>query len=343
MAGSNAALDAFNKKMAENNLHGQWLADAALEAAGDGPTPAGVPYLWPYDEVHAHLIEACDVLPETFTARRHLSFSNPGLERGTSHTLHMGVQLIRPGETAWSHRHTIDALRFVIEGDPALHTVVDGEICPMQDYDLIRTPNGCWHDHTNGSGHDVSWIDIVDSPILGALNQGFYETLGEARQPARNEPSIGTGARMRPVWEEADGAPPRASYRYGWADTYARLKDMAHMAGSPFDGIAMEYINPETGGPTFDRYTCWAQMLRPGEETRRHRHTSSALYFVIDGEGSTVVGDTELAWKKHDSFVVPNWSWHRHINRSPGDEALLFSVNDAPILRAANLYREQAE
>jgi gentisate 1,2-dioxygenase len=84
-------------------------------------------------------------------------------------------------------------------------------------------------------------------------------------------------------------------------------------------------------------------MLRPGERTKKHRHTSSAMYFVVRGEGKTVVGDKTLAWKRHDSFVVPNWAWHEHANNSTSDDAILFSVNDIPILNAFGLYREEPE
>jgi gentisate 1,2-dioxygenase len=40
---------------------------------------------------------------------------------------------------------------------------------------------------------------------------------------------------------------------------------------------------------------------------------------------------------------VPNWAWHEHANRSKTDEAILFSVNDTPIVCAFNLYREEPE
>ena len=84
-------------------------------------------------------------------------------------------------------------------------------------------------------------------------------------------------------------------------------------------------------------------MLRPGERTKRHRHTSSAMYFVVRGEGTTMVGEQALEWKQHDSFVIPNWAWHEHVNRSKSDEAILFSVNDIPVLNAFGLYREEPE
>src|SRR6266540_4830884 len=99
------------------------------------PRPRGDAYLWPWKMVYDKLIEACDVLEESFTARRSVLFGNPGLnDNATTHTLLMGIQMIKPGEIAWAHRHTLAAIRFVIKGDGKVYTVVDGEKCPMEPY-----------------------------------------------------------------------------------------------------------------------------------------------------------------------------------------------------------------
>jgi gentisate 1,2-dioxygenase len=50
-----------------------------------------------------------------------------------------------------------------------------------------------------------------------------------------------------------------------------------------------------------------------------------------------------LEWNKYDSFAVPNWAWHEHVNRSKTEEAVLFSVNDTPIVGAFGHYREEPE
>ena len=99
--------------------------------------------------------------------------------------------------------------------------------------------------------------------------------------------------------------------------------------------------HPITGGPTLPTIDCFAQLLRPGEQTQRHRHTSSAVYYVVEGQGTTQVGDQRLHWSTGDSFVIPNWMWHQHINRSPSTEAVLFSATDAPLLTALGMYREE--
>jgi 1-hydroxy-2-naphthoate dioxygenase len=118
---------------------------------------------------------------------------------------------------------------------------------------------------------------------------------------------------------------------------------LADSPGSLYDGVALEYVNPITGGPTLATLSCWIQLLRPGERTKKHRHTSSAVYFVVGGNGTTTVNDKVMDWTKHDSFAVPNWAWHEHANRSKTEEAILFSVNDTPIVRAFDLYREEPE
>jgi gentisate 1,2-dioxygenase len=80
---------------------------------------------------------------------------------------------------------------------------------------------------------------------------------------------------------------------------------------------------------------------RGGHSEHHHGHTSGAVYFVIQGEGETTAGDKSFPWSRGDGFVVPNWCPHRHRNVGR-DEALLFSVSDAPLLKAARLYREEA-
>ena len=56
-----------------------------------------------------------------------------------------------------------------------------------------------------------------------------------------------------------------------------------------------------------------------------------------------MAGDKAMNWTKNDCFVVPNWAWHEHVNRSKTKEALLFLVNDTPIVSAFGHYREEPE
>jgi len=340
------SLQQLDDEVKQLNMSRQWLYEGLFTACIGGPRPRGDAYIWPWEMVHEKLVEACDVLEESFTARRSLLFNNPGLPMGgTTHTLLMGIQMIKPGEIAWAHRHTLAAIRFIIRGDGKVYTVVDGEKCPMEPYDLILTPQWTWHDHRNPTNETAIWVDALDVPFLLGLNQPFYEPYpGNNVQTIREKQSEHLQQRagaVRPTWENTKKE--NIPMRYPWKDIEPQLRALADSPGSPYDGVALEYVNPVTGGHTLRTLSCWIQLLRPGEHTKKHRHTSSAAYFVVGGEGATIVGDKTLEWNKHDCFAVPNWSWHEHVNRSNSQEAILFSVNDIPIVEAFNLYREEPE
>jgi 1-hydroxy-2-naphthoate dioxygenase len=340
------SLEQFDEELKQIYITGQWQYEGLLAACIGGPKPRGEAYLWPWKMVGEKLAEACNVLEESVTARRSLLFNNPGVPMGgTTHTLLMGIQMIKAGEIAWAHRHTLAAVRFVAKGDGKVFTVVNGEKCPMEPNDLILTPQWTWHDHQNPTKETAMWVDVLDVPFMLGLNQPFYEPYpGDKVQAVRGKPSDSVQRRtglVRPAWENSQKE--NLPLRYAWNDIEPQLRALADQPGSPYDGVALEYVNPMTGGPTLPTLSCWIQLLRPGDHTKKHRHTSSAVYFVAGGEGTTIVGDKALEWTKNDCFAVPNWAWHEHVNRSKSEEALLFSVNDSPIVSAFGHYREEPE
>ena len=342
----------FHRALARSFMRGQWQNEASRQSGQGGveeatkgvygPKPGGQPYLWPWSLVRGFLNQSREAVPKSFTSRRSLLFNNPGLAKGTTATINMGVQLIKPGELAWAHRHSIGALRFVIEGDRSLFTVVNGEKCAMEPNDLVLTPAWTWHDHHNPSAGEGIWLDVLDGPVVNALNQTFFETYGEEQQPLAN--SAGAGLTMLAAPENVLPPPGQgARMHFPWREVEARLREAVRGPGSPYDGVVLEYSDPETGGPALPSLSCQAQMLRPGEKTRSHRHTSSAVYHVVRGHGRTIVGDTVLEWGPRDCFAIPNWAWHEHANLSDTSDAVLFSVNDIPLLRFLGLYREEPE
>jgi gentisate 1,2-dioxygenase len=138
-------------------------------------------------------------------------------------------------------------------------------------------------------------------------------------------------------------------YIYKWKDTLNALNEVAAAgARDPHDSILLEYTHPVTGGPTMPTIGCWVQMLPPGESTKPHRHTSSTIYHVVQGEGVTTVSDKkgggdELTWGAKDCFFVPPWQWHQFSNKSKSEPAIIFSVTDRPVLESLGLFREERE
>ncbi|MPY47425.1 cupin domain-containing protein [Streptomyces acidicola] len=338
------ALKKYDDSIRQDNLIGQWSFEPLLDAAVGGPTPRGDAHVWPWKTTRARLAEASDVLGPAGVGRCNLTFLNPGITQGppgSTHTLAAGIQIMRAREVCWSHRHTMSALRFVIEGNPEAFTVVDGEPLTMDRFDLLITPRFSWHDHHNPTDEEVVWLDVLDLGLTLSLNQAFYEPFGEASQPQRPCAAESQGLRakaLRPAWERPRLG--RLPIRYAWADVTGILDSYGDTAGNPYDGLALRYANPVTGGPTMTTMDCWVQQFVPGFEGLRHRRTSSSVGFVISGRGRVEVGDEVLEITPGDTFAIPNYAWHRLINDSD-DVLRVFSVHDIPAITAMGLFYEE--
>ena len=59
------------------------------------------------------------------------------------------------------------------------------------------------------------------------------------------------------------------------------------------------------------------QLVLPGEVAPAHRHTQTALRFVLEGEGAhTVVGGERTMMREGDFVITPPMAWHDHGNES---------------------------
>ncbi|GAA3676769.1 gentisate 1,2-dioxygenase [Arthrobacter ginkgonis] len=340
------AIDAYDQQIKSDHIIGQWSFEPMLDAAIGGPKPRGLGHVWPWSTTRPHLAEASRVLGPQGVGRTSIVFLNPGITQGvpgSTHTISVGIQIMRAQEVCWSHRHSMSALRFVIEGHKDAFTVVDGEPLPMETFDLLLTPRGAWHDHHNPTDEEVVWLDVLDLGLTASLNQAFFEPFGAASQPQRGSVTDSQGLRtaaVRPVWEHARES--RLPVRYAWKDIEPVLDAYTDTVGDPYDGLALRYANPVTGGPTFQTMDCWVQQLVPGFEGKAHRRTSSSVGFVISGSGAIEIDGVRHALTPGDSFAVPNYAWHRLVNDS-SEPLRLFTTHDIPALQALGHFYEEPE
>ena len=55
------------------------------------------------------------------------------------------------------------------------------------------------------------------------------------------------------------------------------------------------------------------QLILPGEIAPSHRHTQSALRFVLEGSGAYTAVDGERTTMRPGDFIItPSWTWHDH-------------------------------
>jgi gentisate 1,2-dioxygenase len=79
-------------------------------------------------------------------------------------------------------------------------------------------------------------------------------------------------------------------------------------------------MNPGLGGEASITGSLFAglQLIMPGEIAPAHRHSQSALRFIIEGHGAYTAVDGERTLMQPGDFVItPSWTWHDHGNESP--------------------------
>ena len=276
--------------------------------------------------------------------RRTIRLTNPGLAYGTTPTFWASLQVILPGEVATAHRHSPAALRFIMKGNGA-DTIVDGERYEFSEGDLVLTPGGTWHDHEHKGTEPMVWLDVLDISLVRALHATFFEPSDVPRRPVNAVPdsslrAYGSGL-LRPRGARPHGlASPLLVYNRARAED--AVLQASELEPDPFDDVVMEYQNPLTGEPALPTLGTTLQRLRPAFRGRPHRHTGSVVYYVIRGSGTTVMDEQPFDWNAGDFLALPPWTVHSHINSSASVPALLFQVNDFPVLAKLGLYREEA-
>ncbi len=93
--------------------------------------------------------------------------------------------------------------------------------------------------------------------------------------------------------------------------------------------------NPGLKGRTSITHSLFAglQLILPGEVAPAHRHTQSALRFIIEGSGAyTAVDGERTAMHPGDFVITPSWAWHDHGNDTAAPMVWLDGL-DIPIVR----------
>lgn len=309
------------------------------------PKSRAIPFHWRYKEFRRSIDFFTGIMSLQEAERRVLMMVNPGLKDppATLSTLFAGIQTILPGETARPHRHSANAFRFIIDGTGA-YTTVDGERVEMNPGDLLLTPGWCWHDHVHEGDGPMYWLDGLDYPLVNLLDGGFFEKFDGPRQAETVAPGLSsrmfTHGRLNPAWLQSAG-PNSPIGNYSWTQTCAAFEAIGDAVdGSDTDGVILDYVNPWTGGPVMPTIGCRIARLRKGFAGRARRTTANTIFQVVEGHGTTTVGDKCFAWERGDTFAVPLWTWYAHAT-SAGDHAILFSYTDEPMRQSLGLYRDE--
>ncbi|NCY23888.1 MAG: gentisate 1,2-dioxygenase [Alphaproteobacteria bacterium] len=147
---------------------------------------------------------------------------------------------------------------------------------------------------------------------------------------------------LYPLWEvlHALVTPQPGTAARAWRWDYASARDYLLRAGGMISAEQAErrvliLENPGLAGTSAITNSLYAglQLILPGEVAPCHRHTQSALRFVMEGEGAHTAVDGERAvMRPFDLVLTPNWQWHDHGNDSASPMIWLDGL-DIPTVR----------
>ncbi|MGE5146677.1 MAG: cupin domain-containing protein [Candidatus Eiseniibacteriota bacterium] len=301
--------------------------------------PAGARgHVWRWATLRPLIEGALAVQSPAAVERRVLSLVDPSAEAAShtpvSRTIAAAIQILKPGESARPHRHSMNALRFVLEGAGAA-TIVDGKRCAMAEGDLILTPAWCWHEHVHEGSGPVIWLDVLDVPLHDYLGTSVFEPGPAHDVPPQPDDGAFAAANLVPDLGVAD-YPHSPVFRYPWA----AARGAVDAAPRGADGARrVRYANPLSGGASMPLLDSSLVQLDAELATVPIRSTSSAVCAVVEGTGTSRIGDDEIAWGPKDIFVLPHGAWISH--RAQGGAARLFMVSDREVFRRLGLLREE--
>ena len=132
------------------------------------------------------------------------------------------------------------------------------------------------------------------------------------------------GMHLSPLWQSLHTlVPPQPTAPYApalWR--YADIAPQLARAGeviTAHEAVRRVLVleNPALPGRSSITQSLYAglQLILPGEVAPSHRHSQSALRFVIEGQGAyTTVAGERTTMHPGDFIITPSWTWHDHGN-----------------------------
>ena len=158
----------------------------------------------------------------------------------------------------------------------------------------------------------------IPQPHIGAARQKLYRRMDKHH--------------LAPLWEVLHNLIPNepatlckpALWRYRDARPY--LMEAGELITAK-EAIRRVLIleNPGMRGESCITQSLYAglQLILPGEIAPSHRHSQSALRFIVEGSGAYTAVDGERTTMHPGDFIItPSWTWHDHGN--PGNQPVVW-------------------
>lgn len=150
--------------------------------------------------------------------------------------------------------------------------------------------------------------DLGTTPADNAARENYYDDI----RPLN----------LAPLWTVLKGLVPAQPvsaakpWKWTWADVYPQLLRAGGLiSAEEAERRVLVLENPGLPGKSQISDTLYGglQLILPGETAPAHRHTQSALRFVLHGTGAyTAVEGEKTPMQRGDFIITPHWTWHDH-------------------------------
>jgi gentisate 1,2-dioxygenase len=192
-------------------------------------------------------------------------------------------------------------------------------------------------------------LRVARRKLLGEVNMNTRDT-----QAAREDfyKRIGP-SHLAPLWTRLKGLVPGAPVPVGvphqWSYAKVRpllLESAEHITAEEAERRVLVLENPGLAGTSRVASTLFAglQLIMPGEVAPAHRHTQSALRFIIEGSGAhTTVDGEKVIMEPGDFVITPAWRWHEHGHEGSGAMVWLDGLDIPMVAHFNSTFRENHE
>ncbi|MEE8472715.1 MAG: cupin domain-containing protein [Dehalococcoidia bacterium] len=267
------------------------------------------------------------------------------------HTIDVLEQIVFPGGRSGKHRHFMEALFYIMEGEG--YEIHDDIKYPWQAGDIMCVPSYCIHQHFNARpdqparllfsvplayelsglafieqiemhqayqlGEGATFLRGTQGEVIGYRNDEGQEIYFSAVDMEFQNMMEAKGA-SRPV-EEPGNTYDR--YLKTLEEQTQRRQSVPHVVHGdqlPWEDTPMGrlkyYLSPYQPSPLL-LYDAYVQELPPGGRSGKHRHVGEEVHKILDGKGYDIHDETRWDWEAEDIVFVPINTVHQHFNADP--------------------------
>ncbi|TMG93713.1 MAG: cupin domain-containing protein, partial [Betaproteobacteria bacterium] len=170
-------------------------------------------------------------------------------------------------------------------------------------------------------------MSAVLQSSVAAARRAFYDKIDKAN--------------VTPLWEvlhsiiTATPSTPCKPYLWKWDQMWPWIQEAGRLiSAKEAERRVLVLENPGLRGRSSITHSLYAglQLILPGEVAPLHRHSQSALRFILLGTGAyTAVDGEKVTMSVGDFVITPSWTFHDHGN--PSEEPMVWMDGlDVPLV-----------